>query len=178
MPSREAVLALVERAWGELPLPAAGTIAGRQDSCGEYAYVAEFFPGMHWRAVTLEWLDTVYPGPGDACLSFMSADAFRYYLASYLAIALAVPESSHAATDTAVFQLSPPRYDPALERLAREHGGDMSRAQIERLREWWQPRSEGFSAAQREAIEAFLAWRADGGDSRARESLDHWRARR
>jgi hypothetical protein len=64
-------------------------LAGRQPCGGdEYTYVDEFFRGRAWSGITLEDLWDAYPGPPDACLYFMSAQAFQYYLPTFLLIFL------------------------------------------------------------------------------------------
>ena len=133
--SVETLLQELDRAFPVEPKP--GTLAGRQ-SCGgdEYGYVEEFFQDQAWNEITLEDLRDRYPGPPDACLYFMSAEAFRYFLPSYLTFFLRRWDEADSVADTAVYALVP--------------------TSDERLRDWQATRFGQFSLAQRKAILNFL----------------------
>ena len=133
--SEEALLRELDRAFPVEPKPA--TLAGRQ-SCGgdEYGYVDEFFHDRAWNEITLDDLRDRYPGPPDACLSFMSAEAFCYFLPTYLTFFLRHWDEADSIADTAVYALVP--------------------TSDERLRDWQAARFGQFSLAQRKAILNFL----------------------
>ena len=133
--SEEALLHELDRVFPVEPKPA--TLAGRQ-SCGgdEYGYVEEFFQDRAWNEITLADLRDRYPGPRDACLYFMSAEAFRYFLPSYLTFFLRRWDEADSIADTAVYALLP--------------------TSDEKLRDWQATRFGQFSLAQRKAILSFL----------------------
>ena len=112
-------------------------LAGRQPCGGdEYTYVDEFFRDRSWAEITLEDLWNTYPGPPDACLSFMSAEAFQYYLPTYLSIFLKRWDSADSIADAAIFALVP--------------------TNDESLRVWQAERFKQFTLAQRKVISDFL----------------------
>lgn len=133
--SEETLLHELDRVFPVEPKPA--ILPGRQ-SCGgdEYGYVEEFFHDLAWNEITLEDLRDRYPGPPDACLYFMSAEAFRYFLPTYLAFFLRSWGEADSIADTAVYALVP--------------------TSDERLRDWQATRFEQFSLAQRKTILNFL----------------------
>lgn len=132
---KEQLLRAIDRAFPALPIPR--TLAGRQ-SCGgdEYAYVDEFFRGRLWTAIALDDLRDAYPGPPDACLSFMSAEAFQYYLPTYLSIFLRHWDEADTIADAAILVLIP----------TSDAG----------LKAWQAERFDKFSRAQRQVILEFL----------------------
>jgi uncharacterized protein DUF6714 len=155
--------ALIADAWADVPMPAPAAVSydasGRHLECN---MVAEFFAGRRWTDITLGQLQNQYPGDPSACLSFMSPEAFRYYLPVYMAIAIDRHESSDLAAEAAVAALTPSE--------------DASLAQYQATR--W----AGFNRNQREAIVAFLAHvvAAHGDDWGIRDpalALDHWSPR-
>ena len=192
--TKDDVLRAIDRAWATAQAPSGDNLAGRDVCCGEYTYVAEFFRGKHWRDVDLRSLRGEYPGPHDACLSFMSAEAFRFFLPAYMVIAVEEQQTSDAATDTAIFALAPPRYRPELDELARSineqvaqedpdldvetlhRGSGTSRESVRELRAWWELRVADFTPEQRDAIVAFLEYSSSVlKDDMAGEALEHWR---
>lgn len=50
--------------------------------------IENFLKGKHWEDVTLESLRSNPPMDPSACLSFMTREAFQYYLPAYLVITL------------------------------------------------------------------------------------------
>jgi hypothetical protein len=83
---RTSVAKLIESAWAAEPLPT--RIA--DDETGyhlECLAVAHFFRGKTWKEITWPIL-TTYKGDRSACLCFMSPEAFRYFLCSYMLIAI------------------------------------------------------------------------------------------
>lgn len=94
--AREATVA-IQAAWAHAavpPLPAG-------DRHDEATTVARFFSSRDWRSVDLGVL-RAYRGDLSACLAFLPDQAFRYYLASFLIIALE-GEGGRRATDVAYF---------------------------------------------------------------------------
>ena len=172
--TRDQVLDVIAAAWADAAPPAAGDLAGRDDDCGEYGYVAEFFRDRTWRDVDLAALED-YPGPHYACLSFMSGAAFRHFLASYMTMALTDPLDP--CVDATQFALTPPVYEAALDELARAHGSDTCSAEtVGRQRRWWEQRVVGFTSTQIDAIVAFLeCLRSAYGDADVAPALEWWR---
>ena len=100
--------------------------------------VEEFFRDRSWPEITLESLQDTYPGPPDACLSFMSAEAFRYYMPGFMSIFLEHWDQADAIADATVFVLVP--------------------TSDARLRAWQAERFEKFNSAQRRMIFDFLTY--------------------
>ena len=172
-------------AWADVEHPGDDHLAGLDSCCGEYEYVTEFFRGRHWRNVTLESLKD-YAGPPDACLSFMSGPALRYYLPAFMLIALEEPLTGATSTwemslvDVAKTSLNPPRYRPevhALEQtLTPPAQQSTSPEATDRLRTWWEDRMQGFTRAQRDAIVAFLTRMQERhADDEVQHALAYWR---
>jgi hypothetical protein len=178
-----AVALAIEAAWLDQPYPGDANLAGNNSCCGEYGYVADFFRGREWRDVTLETLKA-YEGPANACYSFMSGAALRYYLPAFMLIALDEPPSGPRSDweasmlDVAVWALNPPRYRAEVHALEKTLSPSpvSSPESMAKLREWWDLRMIGFTAAQRQAIVAFLERMHErhGYDEQA-EALAHWR---
>lgn len=75
----------VVRAFGKkMPPEPSGIVSSK---CIEPVMVREFFKGRCWWDVTLQMLQSDYPGDSSACLSFMSPEGRSYYLPAYLLIA-------------------------------------------------------------------------------------------
>lgn len=176
----EAVLDAIDAAFGTAPYPGDDRIAGRFPSCpDEYAYVATYFKGKHWREITLKGLREEYPGPPDACLSFMSSEAFRFYLPAYMWIAVEAYEAADVVAEAAVFALTPPREDERLFKIAEQAGGPgpnpFSPEQVRKRHSWWLERVSGLTGAQRRAVIVFLQSIDQSHGSRfSREALDYW----
>ena len=150
---REQLLRDLRRAFPVTPKPA--VLAGRQPCGGdEYSYVDEFFRDRSWTEVTLEDLWETYPGPPDACLGFMSTEAFKYFLPAYLSIFLEHRDRADTIADAAVFVLVP--------------------TSDERLRTWQADRFKAFSPVQRKVISDFLHYvDLQYGDDYEFFGLDH-----
>lgn len=125
----------LDRVFPVTPKPV--VLAGRQPCGGdEYTYVDEFFRDRSWTEITLEDLWNTYPGPPDACLSFMSAEAFQYYLPTYLSIFLKHWDRADTIADAAVFALVP--------------------TSDESLKAWQAERFKQFTSTQRKVVADFL----------------------
>jgi hypothetical protein len=183
------LLRQIRLAWEKMPYPGDDNLAGRTSGCpSEYSYIEDYFSGKHWTEITLDGLRRDYPGPEDACLSFMSPRAFRFYLPAFLSMAVQYRDQ---APDSAVPALCPPRENAELYRLAeeahREAGlEDVSNPfapeQVRARRKWWNERTAGFGAQQRQAIVSFLEYmfQEHGDDYPAtdrtlQEALDYWK---
>ncbi len=181
------VLDAIVSAWADAEYPGDDRLAARPSCCGEYADVAEFFRGRHWRDVTLETLRE-YAGPANACHAFMSDEALRFYLPSFMAIALDEPLSGARSgweasmTDVALWALLPPRYRPEVHAVEQQVGvqGAPSVCSPEaaaRLRAWWYARMTRFTGDQHAAIVAFLERLVERNrNPDAIEALKHWSA--
>jgi hypothetical protein len=71
----------------------------------EAQYVAHYFKGKRWSDLTVEALRNDYEGDPSACLSFMTHEAFRYFLPGYLKMALIQYDVADAIFDTVLFKL-------------------------------------------------------------------------
>ena len=178
---------MIEDAWDDANRPGDDDLAGSSACCGEYAYVAEFFHDRHWRNVTLDTLRD-YEGPANACCSFLSAAAFRYYLPAFMRIALDEPldgprsDWEASMVDVAVWALLPPRFRPEVHALEQSLEPPLAVSSPEataRLRAWWDARVTGFTSDQRRAIVAFLARMHERhGTPETAEAREHWAASR
>jgi hypothetical protein len=73
--------------FGALPSPGNNiTIPSPGDR--ERAAIDAFFRGKKWQEIRLDDLRTGYKGDESACLTFMTPQAFRYYLPAYLLFCL------------------------------------------------------------------------------------------
>lgn len=155
------VKALLESAWADIACPARGDVAYDSSGCHlECNAVAAFFAGKAWNRITLGDLQNGYDGDESACLCFMSAAAFAYYLPTYMLLALDHYAAADLASDAPVAALTPVA-DPLLADFQAE-------------------RFSAFSTEQRAAIVAFLEWivqehGSDWGIYDPREALAYWR---
>lgn len=186
---REEIERDITEAWEREAYPGDERLAGGVSfHPSEYTYVAEFFRGKHWKDVTWQALRDGYQGPPDACLAFMSAEAFRFYLPAFMLIALRDFRAADMAGEAAMASLTPPSFHPELYELAKQPGvteemNPCSQANVARQREWWDGRIAGFTPQQRQVIAAFLDHmdRTHGADyasdlSGPRAALEHWRS--
>ncbi len=164
-PTAQALLRQIRVAWEKMPYPGDDNLAGKTSACpSEYTYVADYFRGKQWTKGNLTGLQRDYAGPENACLSFMSAQAFRYYLPAYMLMAV---QDRERAPDSAVSGLSPPRENPRLYQLAEQAHRDaglqgvsnpFAPEQVRTRLEWWKERTAGFAAEQKQAIVRFLEY--------------------
>lgn len=134
--SVEAVRSKILSAWRNLqPLPAEAIGYPSEGLHLERDAVTQFFAGKSWEDISWDEL-LKYKGDRSACLSFMSPEAYRYYLPSYMLVALDHYLESDVSADSAWWSLSPPTDTM--------------------LGQYWADRVAGFSRAQKEAILSFL----------------------
>ena len=153
------IRALIEEAWASSEYPGDSKIA--YDKAGynlECKQVADFFRGKKWNNVTLSAL-RAYRGDASACLHFMSATAFRYYLPAYMLIAIDDYSDADVVADSAVNALAPAAPGP--------------------LREFWVERVSGLSPKQSKAIVEFLSFmQAEHAEDYPvhgpKDALRHW----
>jgi hypothetical protein len=157
--SAQEVRVLIQRGWDAAPYPGDDNIAYRADGYNlECIQVADFFRGRSWKDITLKALKA-YRGDRSACLSFMSPDAFRYYLSAYMLIALDNYADADVVGDSAVNALTPQPRGP--------------------LQQFWIERASGFTQEQKSAIVAFLQHmafehEADYPVHGPKDALPHW----
>ena len=73
----------------------------------EYSYVEEFFSGREWDAFSLQTLLNEYRGPHEACLSFMSTEAFNYYLPGFMKISIEEFDPEEILMEFVLYELKP-----------------------------------------------------------------------
>ncbi len=156
------LLAAISGAFSEFPMP--DRLSGKA-GCGgdEYSYVENFFAGKRWTEISLESLREAYRGPPDACLSFMSHEAFRYFLPSFMWLFIERWEEADAVADAVIFSLIPTR-DPILE-------------------EWQTERFSHFDENQRRVVADFLGYAEEIHGSEyetfeLQEAKQYWRLAR
>jgi hypothetical protein len=115
------------------------------DKTGEHLeckQVADYFRGTRWQDVDLAFLRK-YGERADAsaCLTFMSPEAFRYYLPAFLLVVAESFDEADLLVQTVVSSITPRR-------------DQSNRALVEFVRK----RLEGFTSEQREAIRLFLEY--------------------
>ncbi|RDH86395.1 MAG: hypothetical protein DIZ78_09505 [endosymbiont of Escarpia spicata] len=69
--------------------------------------IMEFFKGKPWEDLSLQSIDSGYPGEGSACLFFMTDEAARDYLPAYMSISLDDFEEAEFFADAVVRVLTP-----------------------------------------------------------------------
>lgn len=79
------IIAEVAHAFGDDPPPLRCDLV--ESNSLEAIQVRDFFAGKSWWQIDLASLQKDYVGDGSACLTFMSGQAFVYYLPSWLTIA-------------------------------------------------------------------------------------------
>lgn len=137
----ETILTSITQAFSDISYPGDQRLASIPPPyCvpSEDAYVVSYFKGKRWTEVSFTDLRKNYAGPPDACLSFMSPHAFRYYLPAFMVIAITDHDIADMVAHSALNALLPP-----------EDEGQKS---------WWQKRVSGFTPTQREAITLFLEY--------------------
>jgi hypothetical protein len=157
----------VERAFANRPYPGDDQIAESDPRYEDYEghAVTRFHLGKSWKQITLRTLVDDYPCDPSACLAFMTADGWRYYLPAYLLIALDWDQAD-AIGDAVVGNLTHPRaraaaYAQVAANVGREPE-EVLAAQTHRFDE----RISGLSRAEVDAVRAvlsFLAERIDAG---------------
>ncbi len=169
--NKQELLQLIERAWKEQPYPGDDRLIPRPEqpagsSRDEHDYVAAYFKGKHWKQITRKGLLEVYEGPAYACLSFMSAEAYRFYVPAFMMIAFTEQEAYKAGDmicQAALSSLVRPQFDPELYEKAKLPGmtdatNPFSQINVERQQRWWDERVSAFAPQQREAIVGFLKY--------------------
>ena len=119
------------------------------------------FAGKPWADISL---DDLLAGRETALLT---VEAWRYYLPAMIIWCIRAPDTVDVIQDNLVYQLEPPHAEGAS------------------VREWFEPRSKGFTDGQRLAIVAYLEWyreridaewaRVGGGSPRhVHRALEFW----
>jgi hypothetical protein len=159
----------IESAFAPRPYPGDDRIADsdpRYESYEGHA-VTRFHRGKHWREITLGHLREEYGGDATACLAFMTAEGWRYYLPAYLLIALEWEEAD-AVGDTVIGNLTHPRaLAESYARVADDLGlerEEVLRGQTARFEE----RLSGLDHAEIQAARALLSYVAERIDTENR----------
>lgn len=176
----------IESAFAARPYPGDDRIADSDPRYERYEGhgITRFHRGKSWREITLRHLLEDYDGDPSACLAFMTAEGWRYYLPAYLLIALEW-ETADAVGDAVVGALTHPRArTETYARVADDLGlecDEVLRAQTTRFEE----RVSGLDAAEIDAIRAVLGYVAERVDEQnsglggelpndARAALESW----
>lgn len=136
-----------------LPNVVAGNVTSYED---EYSYIEKYFKGKEWNSFNFKDLYDNYQGPQDACLAFMSPVAFRYYLPSFMSIALNEYEEADLLVDTTLYSLIPNKENnneseifnkftqeqiqviiEFITYLKQTHAGDFSESEINPALNYW-----------------------------------------
>ena len=127
----------VKSAFAEVPYPGDKNIV--QGSSLEAKEIEKFFKGKRWEDITLESLKSNPPMDPSAGLSFMTKEAFQYYLPAYLMITLDYKREADVIPEFTIRALCIPEIP-------------------ERDRDWHQLRVANFTGPQRRAIKAVLEY--------------------
>ncbi|MGH7208827.1 MAG: DUF6714 family protein [Nitrospiraceae bacterium] len=127
----------VRSAFADVPYPGDKNIV--QGSSLEAKEIESFFKGKRWEEITLESLKTNPPMDSSAGLSFMTKEAFQYYLPAYLMIAIDHKSEADVIPEFTIRALCIPEIPKP----------DRDRYHL---------RVENFTAAQRRAIKAVLEY--------------------
>ena len=122
----------LEKAFEDAIYPGDNNIAEHPEHCDECRGTDEFFRGKHWRDL-VECGQRLQFGWGG--LAFLSPEAWRFYLPTYLVVGLGESEYAEDASWWALSALSPP--------------------QTADLADYFRERATGFSFAQEECIAAY-----------------------
>lgn len=162
-------------AFAARPYPGDDRIADSDPRYEDYEghAVGRFHRGKTWQEITLRHLREEYAGDATACLAFMTAEGWRYYLPAYLLIALDRKEAD-AIGDAVIGNLTHPRARAeSYARVADDLGLDREgvlRAHTARFEE----RMSGLEPAELGAARAalgYLAAEIDVENSRVRAEL-------
>ena len=166
--SAQEVLKIIEEAWRDIPYPGDDRLILRpkqpKGACrDEHDYVAEFFAGKHWKDATMQAVLRDYEGPPYACLSFMSSEAYRFYLPAFMVMAVTQYNPGDMMCQAALYSLVPPQFNPELCEKAKLPGmtdatNPCSEANVKEQRIWWDERVSGLTSGQRQAIITFLEY--------------------
>jgi len=125
---------LIKQLYESFPLrPLPTQIAGKQTIYDdEYSYVEEFFNGREWDTLSLQKLLNEYRGPHEACLSFMSAEAFNYYLPGFMKICIEEFDPEEILMDFVLYEITPnTNYD--IEKFQLERFSTFNKEQIKTI---------------------------------------------
>ncbi|SDR49108.1 hypothetical protein SAMN05444161_4580 [Rhizobiales bacterium GAS191] len=88
----------------------------------EARQIAQYFRGKKWQDITLQGLKNDYVGDQSACLSFMTPEAFIYYLPAYLMLCINYPFESDMIYPSTIWNLTKDffPYDPRFFEHRRE----------------------------------------------------------
>ena len=103
MHKQQIVVAELEAAFRRVEPPPSIEPNGRSY---EAVRAANFFSGRHWQDVTLDLLQSDYPGDVSACLEFLAPEAGLYFLPAYLRICVVAYRASDMLPYTLERQLS------------------------------------------------------------------------
>ena len=124
---------------------------------GDPQQIVDYFGGKTWPEITMHGLMYEYEGDPFGAMAFMTDEAFRYYLPSFMMISLEEMEIADLVPSNVCWRLTPPD-DPAENNI-------------------FLTRMSGFSPAQKEVIATYLREDATTGacSSEAREAYEgYW----
>lgn len=137
--SKEQLNKLIIQAFSGVTYPGDDHLVDSEFYDLERLQIKEFFRGKKWDSITLQGLDLDYVGDPSACLNFMTGEARRYFLPTYMLITINEFEEADVIVDSTVYILMPKSIE----------GKD-----FDRFFEW----TEQFSALQKNAIKNFLLY--------------------
>lgn len=137
--------ATIRRVFSSAEYPGDDHIAYGGEDHLEGQQVAEHFRGKQWSDIDLAFIRGYDEfADASACLSFMTDEAFRYYLPAFLLVTLEDFADAGLVAATTVSKLAP----------WRDESDEAMKSFVER-------RLSGFTPAQREAIGKFLEHMSD-----------------
>jgi hypothetical protein len=150
------VEAAIQAAFADVPYPGDKKVKGG-DSYDENLIgdIERDYQGRHWRDIALDVLRTTSRAYGG--LTFMTPEAFQFYLPAFLIGGL----TDDDVRDAASYALTPPPPDePRFQKLFHEPVGLLTDGQRRAIGMWW----------------AFLRDRGDLTDREVTNALEYWAA--
>ena len=141
------IVETIERAFGNVERPPNEAFIHPESI--DYGDIEPLFEFGSWRDMSDDEVEGLY-----ASLSFMSAEAFRYFIPAYLLYCVRNPESPAAVIDSTVWSFLPELFE-------------------ENLHPYIKSRWVLFDDAQRDAIAAFLEFMVPHQPDAAR-ALENW----
>jgi hypothetical protein len=149
-------------AFSEVPYPGDDNLTPKKPYLDlESDQIAEFLKGKRWQQLNAEYVWSEYQGDPGALLTFMTPEAFQYYLPAFLLMSILEYEKADVMADSVLYNLRPrdqldeerfkERFDrltldqrksvaATLRSLEEKHGGSLTLPEVrDALDQIWRP---------------------------------------